>query len=600
MKRCRFSALAAGLILSGSLCLSGCSVGLKDAYSLKERVPSIEASFAAEDEAAKGFASDLCVISDEGSFDPEDVTSQAGALFDLTDREVLYSKDAFEKMYPASITKVMTSLIAIKYGNLEDQVTVTEDAVISESGATLCGIKPGDTLTLEQLLYGLMLPSGNDAGAAIAIHMAGSIDAFADMMNEEAKRLGATDTHFMNPHGLHDEDHYTTAYDLYLIFNEALKYPEFRTVTGSTAYTANYTNGAGQSVSKTWRGGNWYLTGEQETPDGLTVFSGKTGTTNSSKDTWFCGYTRYYTTAIWVGYDIPRNMPGIYGATYAGRIWKSVMDQIHEGLEPWDWIQPETVERKVDSKTGMEDYFSTTAQFRAEQSLHEKEQEQLETTLQASVDAFMEKEIGSVEDTYTVKDEYNSITSKLPLLDDGELRASLLEKVESRYDYFKEIIAGMSDEISRYEAVQAEEKKQAQEQAAKDAEAKRAQEEKAVKKQTFMQALERIENLEYQETDAEDLVSDAIDKLSLVAGDDEEASLSARLQAAISRITTLPTESEWNAAQAEKEAEEAQKESQAQVQVQSQQRQLRSALSKEQYKWNNAEIYGPGGRGDEN
>ena len=250
MKRCRFSALAAGLILSGSLCLSGCSVGLKDAYSLKERVPSIEASFAAEDEAAKGFASDLCVISDEGSFDPEDVTSQAGALFDLTDREVLYSKDAFEKMYPASITKVMTSLIAIKYGNLEDQVTVTEDAVISESGATLCGIKPGDTLTLEQLLYGLMLPSGNDAGAAIAIHMAGSIDAFADMMNEEAKRLGATDTHFMNPHGLHDEDHYTTAYDLYLIFNEALKYPEFRTVTGSTAYTANYTNGAGQSVSK--------------------------------------------------------------------------------------------------------------------------------------------------------------------------------------------------------------------------------------------------------------------------------------------------------------------------------------------------------------
>ena len=343
-----------------------------------------------------------------------------------------------------------------------------------------------------------------------------------------------------------------------------------------------------------------YGTGQGLGLDNDMPAAGKTGTTNSSKDTWFCGYTRYYTTAIWVGYDIPRNMPGIYGATYAGRIWKSVMDQIHEGLEPWDWIQPETVERKVDSKTGMEDYFSTTAQFRAEQSLHEKEQEQLETTLQASVDAFMEKEIGSVEDTYTVKDEYNSITSKLPLLDDGELRASLLEKVESRYDYFKEIIAGMSDEISRYEAVQAEEKKQAQEQAAKDAEAKRAQEEKAVKKQTFMQALERIENLEYQETDAEDLVSDAIDKLSLVAGDDEEASLSARLQAAISRITTLPTESEWNAAQAEKEAGEAQKESQAQVQVQSQQRQLRSALSKEQYKWNNAEIYGPGGRGDEN
>ena len=150
MIRHRFAAAAAGLVLSVSMCLSGCSLGLKDAYSLKDRIPSIETSFAAEEESAKGFASDLCVISDEGSFNPDDVTSQAGALFDLTDREVLYSKDAFEKMYPASITKVMTALIAIKYGNLQDQVTVTDDAVITETGATLCGIQPGDTLTLGQ------------------------------------------------------------------------------------------------------------------------------------------------------------------------------------------------------------------------------------------------------------------------------------------------------------------------------------------------------------------------------------------------------------------------------------------------------------------
>ena len=283
MIRRRSAAFAvAGLVLSLSLCLSGCSVGLKDAYSLKERIPSIEASFAAEEEAAKGFASDLCVISDEGSFNPEDVTSQAGALFDLTDREVLYSKDAFEKLYPASITKVMTALIAIKYDNLEDQVTVTEDAVITETGATLCGIQPGDTLTLEQLLYGLMLPSGNDAGAAIAIHMAGSIDAFADMMNEEAKRLGATDTHFMNPHGLHDEDHYTTAYDLYLIFNEAFKYPQFREIIEAKAYTADYINGAGESVSRTWKCSNQFITGERDTPEGVTVLGGKTGTTKAA------------------------------------------------------------------------------------------------------------------------------------------------------------------------------------------------------------------------------------------------------------------------------------------------------------------------------
>ena len=127
-----------------------------------------------------------------------------------------------------------------------------------------------------------MLPSGNDAGAAIAIHMSGSIDAFADKMNEEAKRLGATDTHFMNPHGLTNADHYTTAYDLYLIFNEALKQPEFRKVTGTTSYTADYTDGSGNPVSTTWEGGNWYMVGQRQTPDGLTVFSGKTGTTSAA------------------------------------------------------------------------------------------------------------------------------------------------------------------------------------------------------------------------------------------------------------------------------------------------------------------------------
>lgn len=79
----------------------------------------------------------------------------------------------------------MTALVAIKNGDLNARVVVTDDAVITESGATLCGIEPGDTLTLEQLLYGLMLPSGNDAGAAIAVHIAGSIDKFADMMNQE-------------------------------------------------------------------------------------------------------------------------------------------------------------------------------------------------------------------------------------------------------------------------------------------------------------------------------------------------------------------------------------------------------------------------------
>lgn len=270
--------LTAGMFLCGC---SGRAAKLEHPYSFEEREFPMEAEETEREHEAL-FASDLCVVNDEGEFNPADTTSEAAALFDISGQQVLYSKNAFEQLYPASITKVMTLLLAVKYGNLSDSVTVTEEAMITEAGATLAGLKPGDTFTLEQLLYGLMLPSGNDAGSAIAIHMAGSIEAFADMMNEEAQKLGATGTHFMNPHGLTDENHYTTAYDLYLIFNEALKYQKFRDVTRATAYTANYVDGAGSQMTKTWEGGNWYMVGQRETPEGLVVFSGKTGTTQAA------------------------------------------------------------------------------------------------------------------------------------------------------------------------------------------------------------------------------------------------------------------------------------------------------------------------------
>lgn len=284
------SCYRAGLVLLGvwtALFLGGCGrdgANLEKPYSFEER-PFAFAK--ADGEAGEAlvvplFASDLCVVSDESSFDEGDVDSEAGILFSLSDGNVLYSKNAFERLYPASTTKIMTALLAVKYGDLSEEVTVTEEAVITEAGATLAEVKPGDVLTMEQLLYGLMLPSGNDAGAAIAVHMAGSVQEFARLMNEEALRLGATGTHFVNPHGLHDENHYTTAYDLYLIFNEALKYPKFREVTSCVAYTANYKGADGGGVTKVWEGGNWYLTGKRDTPEGLTVFSGKTGTTQAA------------------------------------------------------------------------------------------------------------------------------------------------------------------------------------------------------------------------------------------------------------------------------------------------------------------------------
>lgn len=269
------------LLAAAALSLSACGKkgGLEEAYSYEERSQLMSAHGGSE--LAPLFAEDLCVVTDSQDGDTS-MNAEAGALFNVTDRSVVYSKNAFERLYPASTTKVMTAIIALEEGNLSDQVTVTEDAVITEAGASLCGIKPGDVITMQDLLYGLMMPSGNDAANAIAVHMYGSIDAFADRMNVRARELSATGTHFMNPSGLTDENHYTTAYDLYLMFNEAMKLPLFREIIAEDSYTANYQNGAGEAVSKTWTVGNWYQKGERETPAGVSVLGGKTGTTQAA------------------------------------------------------------------------------------------------------------------------------------------------------------------------------------------------------------------------------------------------------------------------------------------------------------------------------
>lgn len=270
-----------GFFLAAAL-LTGCSglCKLDNPYVYSERSALYEAD-STMDKAAT-FAQELCIVTENTPSQDDKVTAEAAAVFDLTDKTVLFAKNPFERLYPASITKTMTALVALKYGNLTDKITITKDAVITEPGASLCGIKPGDELTLEQLLYGLMLPSGNDAGAAIATHIAGGIEPFAQMMNDEALKIGATGTHFMNPHGLNNENHYTTAYDLYLIFNEAMKYPEFRKIVGTEKYSTTYQNEAGKPINVTWKDTNWYLSGERKMPEGLTALGGKTGTTQAA------------------------------------------------------------------------------------------------------------------------------------------------------------------------------------------------------------------------------------------------------------------------------------------------------------------------------
>lgn len=248
--------------------------------SYREFKTSITVSGAQRMEA---FAENLCVV--EGNVSLEGASleeNQKGVLLDLNEKEVLFAKNAHEKVYPASITKIMTAMLAFKYGNMEDTVTITQENVTLEEGSQVCGFAAGDRVTMRELVYSLLVYSGNDAASAIATHIGGSIDDFVSLMNKYAKQLGCTGTHFTNPHGLHDEEHYTTAYDIYLMLKEALQYPEFTEITQLSSYTLTYTRSDGIEVSTYLEATDQYLTGLSTAPKNATILGGKTGTTSSA------------------------------------------------------------------------------------------------------------------------------------------------------------------------------------------------------------------------------------------------------------------------------------------------------------------------------
>ena len=171
------------------------------------------------------------------------IESDAAICMDGNTGAVLYGKNIEKQEYPASITKIMTVLLALENGNLDDTVTFSENAVYSiEYGSAHLGLTEGEELTLEQCLYGIMLASANEISNAVAEHIGGSVEKFADMMNQKAEELGCANTHFVNPNGLHDDNHYTCAYDMALITQAAMKYDKFREIIHTQEYSYPETN----------------------------------------------------------------------------------------------------------------------------------------------------------------------------------------------------------------------------------------------------------------------------------------------------------------------------------------------------------------------
>ena len=272
---------AAGGVFYGWNILSGNYFGtLEQAFDSSEVFTNALA--AKENMRTESFAQKLCVSS-QGNVDciknAQLEEGQKGLLFSLSNHEVLYANGIYDKVYPASITKIMTAMLALQSGKLNDTVTITQDNVTLEDGSQVCGFVAGDQVTLDQLLHCLLVYSGNDAASAIAEYVGGNTENFVQMMNDYAAKLGCTGTHFSNPHGLQDDNHYTTPYDIYLMLNEAFTYPEFTEITELPSYTVTYTGSDGTEKSTTLTATDHYLTGEATAPKDVTILGGKTGTT---------------------------------------------------------------------------------------------------------------------------------------------------------------------------------------------------------------------------------------------------------------------------------------------------------------------------------
>lgn len=235
-------------------------------------------------ESAWGSSGPFPVITDQISGWPQapEIVETTGVLLEDSTSTILYDKGMHERMYPASTTKVLSALVAIENSDLSEEVIFTETgtAEVTWESANI-GMQVGEVLTMEQCLYAMMLASANEVSTQVAEHVGGSVEHFVEMMNQKARELGCEDSHFANANGWHNEDHYTSAYDMALILQAAIQNETFLTISGTRSYTIPPTNMNGEArnlhnhhamIVK----GHYYYKG---------VFAGKTGSTDEAGNT---------------------------------------------------------------------------------------------------------------------------------------------------------------------------------------------------------------------------------------------------------------------------------------------------------------------------
>ena len=227
----------------------------------------------------KGLSSENVVIPyDSYIYDNNDFEFGAGLLINQTKNEVVYAANPHKRIYPASMTKILTAIIVMDAVNsgqisMDDMVVVGKKIEFNEDNVAVLGLQPGDYITVRDLMHGLLVSSLNDCAVVLARYVGGTVSDFVDLMNSRAMELGATNSHFVNPHGLHDNKHYTTPYDLYLIFKEFLKNDTLLQIDSKST---------DEKVSVELTATNAFLSNSFDMPTGYHITGWKTGTTEKA------------------------------------------------------------------------------------------------------------------------------------------------------------------------------------------------------------------------------------------------------------------------------------------------------------------------------
>lgn len=274
----------AAMIVAAVLLLSGCAgTGQPVLIENQHSLAADPVSAASLTEGTKPWqGQEFCIPTEQQMAEDDKVSAVAALLVNLDKPEAVYAKNIYQAMNPASITTLFTAYVVLQNRELTDMVTVTAEEISGLTQASTIGLKVGDRLSVEQLLYGMLLSSGVDAANVLAVDTAGSIDAFVRMMNDAAFSCGCVDTQFKNPNGLSEWGHYTTAYDIYLLLHHLMKDERFVNILSTGTYHCTYQDNTGAVKETT------YTTRVQFVADGLKkigknrILGGKTGTTSSA------------------------------------------------------------------------------------------------------------------------------------------------------------------------------------------------------------------------------------------------------------------------------------------------------------------------------